>query len=384
MTRPFTALLVAGAIFSGQLHATDPGITATEIRLGMVNAQSGAAAGLGQGMRVGALAVFKEANANGGIYGRQINLLVDDDAYEPNKAIDATLKMIGEKKVFSLFGYVGTPTANAVLPIVKETKTPLIGLFTGAMTLRTPVIPWVINIRASYDDELEVLVERFIKDKGSKRFAVFYQDDSFGLAGLEGAEKALKRRGMDVVAKSSFQRGTLAVNTGLAAIIPNNPDVIIMIGPYAPLSVFIKSVKAQRLRVSLATVSFAGADNLVQLVKDDGDGVVVSQVVPFPGDRSLPIAKECAALLEKHAPGEELGFVNFEGCITAKAMLIALKKTGPSLTRTDLIKAFESIKDLDIGGLTLNLSQENHQASSAVFLTQIKQGKIAPIKTISK
>ena len=172
MGRQFLLFFVISALFVGRLYAADPGITDTEIRLGMVNAQSGAASGLGQGMRAGAMAVFEEVNAHGGIYGRHINLLVDDDAYEPNKAIDATLKMIEEQKVFSLFGYVGTPTANAVLPIIKETKTPLIGLFTGAMTLRRPVISEVINIRASYDDESEMLVERFIKDKGAKRFAV--------------------------------------------------------------------------------------------------------------------------------------------------------------------------------------------------------------------
>jgi branched-chain amino acid transport system substrate-binding protein len=384
MIRQFLIFFVTGLMSVGRLYAADPGVTDTEIRLGMVNAQSGEASALGQGMRAGALAVFKEANANGGIYGRQINLLVDDDAYDPNKAIDATLKMIEEQNVFALFGYAGTPTANAVLPIVKETGTPLIGPFTGAMTLRKPVIPEVVNIRASYDDELEVLVERFIKDKGAKRFAVFYQDDSFGLAVLAGTERALKRRRMDVIAKAAFQRGTTAVKAGLGALIESNPDVVIMVGTYASLSVFIKSAKAEGLKASLATVSFAGTDNLVQLVGADGDGVVISQVVPLPDDRSLPLTRECAALLAKHVPGEKLGFVNFEGCITAKMMVIALEKAGPALTRAGLITAFESIRALDIGGMQIDFSPEDHQGSDAVFLTQISQGKIASIKTIPR
>lgn len=384
MARQFIIFFVVSAMFAGRLYAADPGITDTEIRLGMVNAQSGAASGLGQGMRAGAQAVFKEVNASGGIYGRQINLLVDDDSYDPNKAIDATLKMIEEQKVFALFGYVGTPTANAVLPIVKDTKTPLIGLFTGAMTLRKPVIPEVINIRASYDDELQALVQRFIKDKGARRFAVFYQDDSFGLAVLSATEKALKRHGMDIIANASFQRGTTAVMGALATLIESRPDVVIMAGPYAPLSAFIKSAKAQQLKASLATVSFVGTDNLVQLVGVDGDGVVISQVVPFPEDRQPPLTKECAALLAKYAPGEELGFVNFEGCITAKVMVIALEKTGPALTRADLIRTFESIKGLDIGGIQVNFGPENHQGSEAVFLTEILQGKITSIKTIPR
>lgn len=382
MARQFFILFVISTMFVGRLYAADPGVTDTEIRLGMVNAQSGAASGLGQGMRAGALAVFDEVNAQGGIYGRQIKLLVNDDAYDPNKAIDATLRMIDEQKVFALFGYVGTPTANAVLPIVKDTKTPLIGLFTGAMTLRKPVIPEVINIRASYDDELEVLVERFITDKGARRFAVFYQDDSFGLAVLAGTERALKRRGMEVIAKAAFQRGTTAVMGGLGALIESSPDVVIMVGTYAPVAAFIKSAKAEGLKANLATVSFVGTDNLVQLVGVDGDGVVISQVVPFPEDHNLPLAKECAELLAKQVPGEKLGFVNFEGCITAKVMAIALQKTGPALTRVDLIKTFESIRGLDIGGMQVNFGPENHQASDAVFLTRISQGKITSIKTI--
>ncbi|CAB3779649.1 ABC transporter substrate-binding protein [Pararobbsia alpina] len=384
MIRQFLIFFVTGLMSVGRLYAAEPGVTDTEVRLGMVNAQSGEASALGQGIRAGALAVFREANANGGIYGRQINLLVDDDAYDPNKAIDATLKMIAEQNVFALFGYTGTPTANAVLPIVKETGTPLIGPFTGAMTLRKPVIPEVVNIRASYDDELEVLVDHFIKDKGAKRFTVFYQDDSFGLAVLAGTERALKRRGMDVIAKAAFQRGTTAVKAGLGALIESNPDVVIMVGTYASLSVFIKSAKAEGLKASLATVSFAGTDNLVQLVGANGDGVVISQVVPLPGDRSLPLARECAALLAKHVPGEKLGFVNFEGCITAKMMVIALEKAGPALTRAGLITAFESIRALDIGGMQIDFSQEDHQGSDAVFLTQISQGKIASIKTIPR
>jgi ABC-type branched-subunit amino acid transport system substrate-binding protein len=252
------------------------------------------------------------------------------------------------------------------------------------MTLRKPVIPEVINIRASYDDEAEVLVERFIKDKGAKRFAVFYQDDSFGLAVLTGTEKALRRRGMDVIAKAAFQRGTTAVKAGLAILIDSSPDVVIMVGPYAPLSAFIKSAKEDGLKASLATVSFVGTDNLVQLVGTDGDGVVISQVVPFPEDRTLPLAKECAALLAKHDPKEKLGFVNFEGCIAAKVMVIALERTGPTLRRVDLIRTFESIRELDIGGMQVNFGPENHQASDAVFLTQISQGKIVAIRTISR
>jgi ABC-type branched-subunit amino acid transport system substrate-binding protein len=384
MLRTIAAALAMSVMFLAPALAADQGLTDSRIRLGMVNAQTGAASGLGQGMRSGAMAVFADINARGGIHGRQIDLLVDDDTYEPDKAIDATLKMVDDEKVFALFGFVGTPTANAVLPIVKETKTPLIGVFSGAMVLRQPVIPEVFNIRASYDDELDVLVTRFIEDRGARRFAVFYQDDSFGLAGLNGTERALKRHGLLVVAKAAFQRGTNAVNGGLATLIDADPDVVIMVGPYAPLSAFIASAKAQKLKASLATVSFVGTDNLVKLIGAGGNGVVVSQVVPFPGDHSLLLVQQCGALLGKQVPKQDLGFVNFEGCITAKVLAMALEKAGPALTRAGMVEALESMRDQDMGGLRVSFTPQSHQASTAVFLTMIANGKITAITTIPR
>ena len=353
------------------------GITAGEIRIGMVNVQSGPAAGLGKGMRAGAEAVFKQVNAKGGVHGRQIELLVGDDGYEPDKAVDETLKMIEQQKVFSLFGYVGTPTANAVLPIVKEMDVPLVGAFTGAMTLRAPVTKQVFNVRASYDDEAETLVAHFIA-KGAKTVAVFYQDDGFGQAVLSGTDKALKKRSMPIVAKSTFQRNTLAVKAGLAAMIDAKPDAIVMVGPYAPLAAFIKEARASGLKSQLATVSFVGTDNLVAEVGAAGDGVVISQVVPFPEDNDLPIQRECREALAAHS--EKLGFVNFEGCITAKVMVAALERAGKTPDRAGLVSSMVGMNGVDLGGVKISFSEGNHQALSEVFLTQIQGGKIAKIR----
>lgn len=377
-------ICLMGIVFAQDLFAVDVVPETTDIKLGMVNAQTGPASGLGKMMRVGAEAVFKEVNGKGGINGRKIHLVVADDGYEPDRAIDETITMIEEDKVFALFGYVGTPTANAVIPIVKERKVPLVGLFTGAMTLRKPVIHEIINIRASYDDEPEMLVERFTKDIDAKKFAVFYQDDGFGMAVLSGTEKALKKRGLEIAAKGTFQRNTTAIKSGLAAVMAANPDVVIMVGPYTPLAAFIKEARAAGLKSHLATVSFVGTDSLVSLVGSEGDGVIISQVVPFPEDMTVPITKECSSLITKHFPEEKIGFVRFEGCITAKAMVLALEKAGKDLTRENLIKAFEDMKNVDIGGLTFTMGPDDHQASDQVFLTQIKGGKITPVSTIGK
>lgn len=358
-------------------HATD-GLTATEVKIGMVNVQTGPAAGLGKGMRYGAEALFKAVNGKGGVHGRKINMVVGDDGYEPDKAIDETLKMIEQQKVFSLFGYVGTPTANAVLPIVKEMDVPLVGAFTGAMSLRQPVTQQVFNVRASYDDEAETLVAHFIA-KGAKSVAVFYQDDGFGSAVLSGTDKALKKRNMAIAAKGTFQRNTLAIKTGLAAMLDAKPDAVVMVGTYAPLAAFIREARAAGLKSQLATVSFVGTDNLVSEVGKDGDGVFISQVVPFPDDNDLPIQRECREAVAAHG-SEKLGFVNFEGCITAKVMVAALERAGKEPGRSELVSALQGMQGLDIGGLKLSFAASNHQALSDVFLTQIQNGKITKIR----
>ena len=370
--------LLACALSAAASYAAEPGVSDTQVRLGMVNAQTGAASGLGRAMLDGATAVFQDVNAHGGIHGRRIELVVADDGYDPDQAVNETLKLIEERQVFSLFGYVGTPTTNAVIPILQEMKVPLVGAFTGAMTLRRPVVHEIINFRASYDDESDALVQHFISH-GAKRFGVLYQDDGFGHAVLDGTVRALKLRGLELVAKGSFQRGTTAVKAGLAALIGQDLDVVVMVGPYTPVAAFVKESSRAGLKASLATVSFVGTDSLLQLLGTDGNGILISQVVPLPDDRTLPIAAECAALLARYVPATRLSFVNFEGCISAKAMVAAMRQAGAGLTRERLIQSFETFDRLDIGGLQLTLREGDHQASTAVFLTQIVDGKITPI-----
>ena len=369
---------LVGAAFLASAAAAGELASHGEVRIGMVNALSGPASGLGKGMLEGAQAVFKEVNANGGVHGRKISLVVADDGYEPDNTVEQTLKMVQEQKVFSLFGYVGTPTTNAVLPLIAELDVPLVGVLSGAMSLRWPVKRLVFNVRASYEDETEALVGHLLQH-GAKSVAVMYQYDGFGLAVLAGTQKALAKRGSSVVATGTYQRNTVAIKSGLAAMVEAQPDAIVMVGTYAPVAAFIKAARAAGLKSQLATVSFVSTDDLVPLVGQDGNGVLISQVVPFPEDAGSAVARECSAVLAKHA-NAKLGFVNFEGCISARLMVAALERAGKNPTRQGLIDALDGMSALDLGGITVSLSRENHQAMSQVFLTQIRDGRIAKIR----
>lgn len=350
------------------------GVSDSEIRLAMVNVQTGPAAALGKGMLAGSSAVFKEVNAKGGVHGRQIELLVGDDGYEPDYAIDEILVMIEENEVFSLFGYVGTPTSNAVLPIVKEMEVPLVGLFTGADTLRSPVTREVFNIRASYDDEAEAMVAHFLAN-GAKNVAVFYQNDGFGKAVLKGAEKALAKRKMKVHAIGMFQRNTTTVKSGLASLIGSKPDAIILVGTYAPLAEFVKQARAVGLDSMMSTVSFVGTRNLVKAVGAAGDGVIITQVVPFPYQNDLALVNDCRALVKRHS-NTELDYVSLEGCLSAKVMVHALEAAGVDLTREKLIAALHAMKNVNIGGLPISFSPDDHQALKTVYVSEIRGGRI--------
>src|SRR5713226_3497213 len=197
--------------------AQTPGVTTKSILLGQSAAFSGPAAQLGIQMNLGTKAYFDYVNAQGGVYGRKIELKTRDDRYEANLCIDATKKLIQEDRVFALVSYVGTPTTGAAMPIITEAKVPLVGPFTGAELLRAPVNRYIFNVRASYYDETEKIVEQLVST-GNKKIAVFYQDDNYGQAGLKGVEIAMTKRNLKIAALGKVERNTIKVEEAVQII----------------------------------------------------------------------------------------------------------------------------------------------------------------------
>ncbi len=144
------------------------GVSADKIRLGQAAVFSGPAAQLGIQMRNGIKAYFDHVNDAGGVHGRKLELVSEDDFYEPARAPAATKKLIEEHKVFALLGYVGTPTGAAHLPVVNQAKVPLVGMFTGAEILRDPLSRYVFHVRASYYDETDKIVEQVVSTGGAR------------------------------------------------------------------------------------------------------------------------------------------------------------------------------------------------------------------------
>jgi len=371
---PFSTLpiVLAAVLATGIPAFAEDGVSADKIVFGQAAALDGAASALGLGMKMGLEAAFAEINKAGGVKGRKLELKSVDDGYEPTKSIEAVKKLLEEDKVFAIAGAVGTPTAAATQPIATAAGAPFIGAFTGAEFLREPHKPLVLNIRASYFQETEAMVEHLTKDLGASKIAIMYQDDAFGQAGLAGVKKALEKRQMQLAGEGTFERNTVAVKTALLAIKKAEPHAVIMISPYKPAAEFIKLAKQIKLDVTFVNISFVGSDALAKELGPVGAGVVITQVVPFPKDAAIPVVGRYQASLKASAPDAQPGFVSLEGYLVGRAIISALEKVSGDLTRQALIEAVQKAGTLDLDGFKLVYSPSNNRGSDQVFLTVIQ------------
>jgi len=350
-----------------------PGVFPDKIVLGQAAVFSGPAAQLGTQMRNGIKSYFDYINEKGGVHGRKLELLSEDDGYDPAKAPGASQKLI-DQKVFALLGYVGTPTGVAHLKVTTATKVPLVGMFTGAEVLREPMNRYVFHVRASYYDETDKIVEQVVST-GGKKIAVFYQDDAYGEAGRKGTEMALGKRGMKIHSNGTVERNTLKVEDAVKSINASEPDAIVMVGAYAACAEFIKQMRSGGSGATFYNVSFVGSKALADALGANGSGVAISQVVPFPWGTAVPVVKEYQALATKSG-FNDYNFSAMEGFLTAKVMVEALRRAGKNPTREGLVDALERMQDVDLGGFYVSYSPKNHAGSKFVDLTIIgRNGK---------
>ncbi|WP_339717138.1 ABC transporter substrate-binding protein [uncultured Sneathiella sp.] len=353
------------------LQAEEP-LGPDEILFGQSAALEGPSAQLGEEMRNGILAAFEEVNRNGGIEGRKLRLISYDDGYQPAKAIANVNRLIEQDKVFALVGCVGTPTSKAIAPIAEAENIPLIGPFTGAGFLRDPAAKNIVNIRASYAEETEAWIEHLTKDLGITRIAAFYQDDSFGRAGLEGVKAALEKRGLKLAGEGRYMRNTTAVKRALLAIRSHNPEAVAMIGSYKASAAFIKLARQLGLDVIFMNISFVGSKALSAELEGDGRRVYVTQVVPFPDDMDIPLVQSYQKALTAFNPALETGFVSLEGYLAGRFVAAVLEELGPNVTREAFLEKVETTRRFDIDGLELLFGPGDNQGLNRVFLTELQ------------
>jgi branched-chain amino acid transport system substrate-binding protein len=321
-------------------------------------------------MRNGIKLYLEHINAQGGVHGRKIELRTRDDKNDSATAAANTKALIEEDRVFALIGYVGSAPVSAALPIVTSTRVPMIGPAAGDDALHAPPNRLVFNIRASYAEETDRIVEHLVTT-GNNKIAVFYQDDSFGQAGLAGASEAMTRRGSFILSAGSVERNSLNVSPAVRSIVATKPDTILMFGAYKAVAAFVRDARKAGFLGGFYALSSVGSKALADELGGESAGVAVSQVVPFPWGETLPAVSEFRKLAK--AGDTEVNFSSLEGFIAAKVLVEGLKRAGKNPTREGLIAALES-KTVDLGGYRLEYSPANRTGSKLVELTLIGRG----------
>ncbi len=346
----------------------DQGVFDDRVLFGQSAAFSGPAQDLGNEMRLGIQAAFHEANEAGVVHGRRLELESLDDGYESDAAFSNTQQLLYERKVFALIGAVGTPTSRSAFLSANSAGAPFLAPFTGAEFLRDPELDNILNLRASYYQETEEMVERLTEDLGFTRIAVFYQNDSFGQAGLAGTIQALQRRGLEPVGSGYYERNTGATTAAVFHIVEADPEAVIMVGAYAPVAKTIQAVREQIDPVFMA-ISFVGSKALAEELGPDGAGIYVTQVVPSPDDASIAVAARYQAALAAYDPEATPSFVSLEGYLAGRLAIAGVDGCGPDLTRDCFLNAIRNKQSVGIDGFQLVYGPGDNQGSDAVFIT---------------
>jgi len=359
-------LILSLYLFSLPRKTWDPITLGASLPLNGINKE------LGQEVLEGANAYFQEINAQGGIDHIPLQLIHYDDKYEPQNTLKNTQKLINEDQVFALFGFVGTPTTKKILPIIEGI--PFIAPYTGASFLRDGTHSNIVNFRSSYDEEIENIVQYLHQTKHITRFAVFYQNDDYGISGYNATIKALDQRRLTLVAEGTYKRNTLSIRHALHEIEVASPEAIILVGAYKPSARFIKKWrKLYTNKTIFAPISFVNANALIEELHGNGENIYFSLTVPSYDNRSLEVAHEYRKILHHYYPNAKPSYASFESFLAAKTVVKALKEIEGGITQEKFLTKLKHLSPDAIGQIPI--AYEHTQLLNRVYLSIFKEGK---------
>jgi ABC-type branched-subunit amino acid transport system substrate-binding protein len=353
------------------------GVLDDALVLGMVASFTGSNKERGRAMRIGWDAAIADANASGGIHGRQLRLVAQDDGYDPARTAPMMKDVVEAQNAFAIVGNVGTATAAVAIPYCAEKDAVFFGALSGADLLRkSPPDRLVFNFRAGLAAEAAAAVRYLVDVRrlAPARIAILAQEDDFGRSGQRGALEQLKSYGVpeaDVVTLG-YPRNTADVRDAIVKLRGHADavDAVVMVATYKPAATFVRKTKEARMKLLYTTVS-ADSNGLAEELVVSGEGytenVLLTQVVPVPTAPATALMRYRAAL-EKYAPGEKPGSTSLEAWIGAQIFLEALRRAGRDLDTAHLVAALEGIRDWDIGiGAPITFGSADHQGSDVVF-----------------
>ena len=341
------------------------------IVLGQSAAFSGPAAQLGIQFNQGAKLFFDQLNAAGGVGKRMVEIRTLDDGYEPDRCAENTRKLIADD-VFALFGYVGTPTSLAAVPLFNQAKVPFFAPFTGVESLRQPFNRLIFHVRASYYDETALIVRQLV-NLGIKKIAVFHQNDAYGKAGLDGVNKALAEHKLPLAGAATVERNSVDVAAAVEKLVAAKPDAVVQIAAYGASAAFVRAARKAGFGGTFYNVSFVGTQALADELGKDGAGVVVSQVVPSPYQPSRQITREFLDAIKKAGDKVQPNYSSMEGFLAARIFTEGLRQAAASgkISRDSFISGMEGLGSQVISGFPVSFGANDHTASSFVEMSML-------------
>ena len=366
------ATLGASAVF--RASAAENGVTEKEILLGQSTALSGPLLEVARPFNEAAIGYFNFVNQQGGINGRRIKLVTRDDGYVAAKTADNVKDLIENDKVLAIFGVLGVLNTVAALPVATAAKTPFLFPMNGDAAIRRTPNRYFFTVTASFEDEIDKLVGH-VATIGAKNVSVAHLKNPFGVAIRQAAERALAARGLKLNSSVEFdlQGDKTKAATDLLA---SKPDAVILGAVGTNAADFIRAFRDGGSAAMLLAFSGVGTDILFKQLGEKSNGIIVSQLVPFPWTAAIPLVREYQAV-SKSRNSPNFTHLGLWGHVSARMMVESLKRAGRDLTRERLMDAIEGIRNMDLGNYVVEFGPDKHHGSRFVDITLIgRNGKL--------
>lgn len=362
-------LLVALAAAAGLPALAVPGITATEIVLGQDIDLTGTIAVRMKPLVAAADAYLERVNAAGGVNGRRIRVVRTDSANKPDRTKENVKSLVEKEGVFAMWGISGTGNVGVALPYLEERGVPLIGSTSGADPFYVKKHPMLVNLKAGYGDEIRRMATH-LKDTFLSRVGIIYLDNGFGREAFKSAEAAVKERGLELVVVAKFKEDGSDIPAAVADVVKASPHAVMLLTLSGPAPKLVEEYRKVGGRTQFLALSIVASEALYKSIGDKSRGIIVTQIVPFPWDRSVPIVKEYQDMMIAKGV-KDFSPAGMEGFILAKGLVEGLRATGKDLTRERLLQSFEKMQDRNFGGYRLSFSAANRNGSDFVEMTLI-------------
>jgi len=376
----FKALLGAGclavALATNQASAGEVGVTETSIKVGATLDMTGPVAFVGKVLSDGMNVFFSAVNDEGGIHGRKITQLVEDNGYDPSRAVASAVKLSERDQVFAMVGSNGTAPTLAIIPVLEKAGLPLVGIGAFSPKLADPPNRYVFHVLTNYDDMMRIGLDYVVNDLGVKRpkLGMIYQDDEFGTDCLQGLERQAKMYGIPILATVSYKRGAIDFNPQVVRMMQAGVEYCFLATVYRETAGVLKEADKLGWK-STFVVSSAATDKItLNLAGPSAEGLLGVFCGELP-DSERSGWKQYVERTRKYSKVEP-GFYHSVGYLFAKVFCEGVRLAGRELTRDSFIKAMEAIKDLDTGvGPNITFGPNLRAGAHAAYVVKANASK---------